>query len=370
MTKTKIELPRQLEELKNKKIWVNYILIWNESKHSGKGGFDKPPVNPYTLRDGSPTDSSRWSTFDEAKEQIGKRATIFYKNKERVSLEISGVGLILDAVGLVGIDLDNVIYQKDGVSLIDRDAQEIIKYLDSYSEISPSGSGIHILTRGKKPSETVSKIKNRRSLEDGSQIITEYEIYDRGRYFTFTGETLKGCERGLEERQEQIDKVYRLFESRKEEELSRRRSHSNTNQTGGSSKRAVSSETDSQLWEKMFLSRNGEEIRRLFNGDLSVCKGDHSSCDLALCNHLAYWTNLDEERINRMFRQSALYRPKWDRDYIIPRYGQTYRDLTISTAISDKTIYQEELKRQRFRDPDTLSFAERVRQWNEQQKHE
>lgn len=44
---------------------------------------------------------------------------------------------------------------------------------------------------------------------------------------------------------------------------------------------------------------------------------DHSQADAALCQHLAFWTGKDCARIDRLFRQSALMRDKWERpDYM------------------------------------------------------
>jgi len=44
---------------------------------------------------------------------------------------------------------------------------------------------------------------------------------------------------------------------------------------------------------------------------------DHSSADMGLCLHLAFWTGKDCARIDRLFRMSALMRPKWERvDYM------------------------------------------------------
>ncbi|MFQ7644172.1 hypothetical protein, partial [Ruthenibacterium lactatiformans] len=39
----------------------------------------------------------------------------------------------------------------------------------------------------------------------------------------------------------------------------------------------------------------------------------HSEADIALCNALAWWTNCDAARVDRLFRQSGLMREKWDR---------------------------------------------------------
>lgn len=343
MTQPKnIVFPSQLEEIRNQKAWINYILIWNESKHNGSGGYDKPPVNPNTLRDGSSTDPARWTTFDDALANIGKTATIYYKNGGKISAPVSGVGLILDAVGLVGIDFDGVIRNVAGKEVIDAESLDIISFVDSYAERSPSGSGVHVLAKGRKPGDGVSKIKNEVTLSDGSRYITEYEIYDKGRYFTFTGNVLDGYSQKLENRQDQINKVYRLFEIRQKKQAEKRSALSRVVSCprGGSGEKVSPGESDLELWEKMFCSRRGSEIRRLYDGDLSVCSGDHSACDLALCNHLAYWTNLDASRVDRMFRQSGLVRPKWTKDYIIPKYGLTYREWTISTAMSGKTQYR------------------------------
>src|SRR3972149_6342133 len=63
---------------------------------------------------------------------------------------------------------------------------------------------------------------------------------------------------------------------------------------------------DDALLRKMFAARNGAKIRRLFEGNTSDHGGDDSGADLALCNHLAFWTGGDAARIDRLFRASGL----------------------------------------------------------------
>jgi len=58
---------------------------------------------------------------------------------------------------------------------------------------------------------------------------------------------------------------------------------------------------------------------------------DCSSADAALCSHLAFWTGKDCERIDRLFRQSALIRDKWDRS---AGQGKTYGQLTILKSVA------------------------------------
>ncbi len=83
--------------------------------------------------------------------------------------------------------------------------------------------------------------------------------------------------------------------------------------------------TDKELLQKMFAAKNGAAVRALWNGDISAYGNDDSRADSALCAHLAFWTNNDPERIDRLFRSSCLYREKWDRE--------DYRSRTISGAI-------------------------------------
>ena len=77
--------------------------------------------------------------------------------------------------------------------------------------------------------------------------------------------------------------------------------------------------------------RTIDEVRfqKLWAGDTSDYDGDHSRADAALCSLLAYYTNDDQPRIDRLFRSSGLYRPKWDR----PTAGSTYGSITIQAVV-------------------------------------
>jgi putative DNA primase/helicase len=66
-----------------------------------------------------------------------------------------------------GIDLDNCV---DGDGEIAGWALEIVRYFDSYTELSATGTGLHIIVRGEKP--------NRRK--------GEVEVYSSKRFFTVT----------------------------------------------------------------------------------------------------------------------------------------------------------------------------------------
>ena len=87
---------------------------------------------------------------------------------------------------------------------------------------------------------------------------------------------------------------------------------------------------DSTLLGKARAAGNGAKFRALFDqGNTTLYDGDDSSADLALCNLLAFWTGGDSARIDRLFRQSALYRDKWDEK----RGAGTYGTRTIAKAV-------------------------------------
>lgn len=192
-----------LNELKPLKQWVNYIRIWNPTKHSGAGGYDKPPINPYTLRDGKTTDAATWATYTEAAANIGKTARHRdTKHKDErgnapiVSAAVEGTGLVL-AGGYCGVDLDGVMDENGNLAPF---AARIIEVLDTYTEISPSGRGLHcllycedLLQAGRNFGkqfllDTAGRITN----EAGKRYELEVYFYTNGgRYFTVTGKVYR-----------------------------------------------------------------------------------------------------------------------------------------------------------------------------------
>ena len=105
---------------------------------------------------------------------------------ESVVLESDKIGFCLGG-GFVGIDLDDCF---DGAELKPW-AREIVETLDSYTELSPSGRGVHIIARGELPS--------------GRRKVAGVEMYNSGRYLTVTGNWLRGDK--IEERGAEIEKI-------------------------------------------------------------------------------------------------------------------------------------------------------------------
>jgi len=139
-------------------------------------------------------------------------------------------------------------------------------------------------------------------------------MYDRGRFLTITGHVLPVSPSSwtIRERQQELEALHRqLFPPAPLVPLRRLETRPPTD--------------DAALWHRMLACRYGPDIRDLkerSESALSIAYPtltpgkafDWSRADLALCKHLAWWTQKDATRIDRMFRQSELYRPKWERD--------------------------------------------------------
>lgn len=160
-------LPKELETIKSVKQWV--------------GHKNKIPINPHTGRNGSSTDPSTWGTYEEALQAV-------------TNYNLDCVGFVL-AGGYFGIDLDHVI---EDDKLISKEAADIIKIMDSYTEISPSGTGIHIIAKGTIPGVI------------GASANKTIEMYQNGRYFTVTGNIYKEP-KPIEERSKEGTQIYNYY---------------------------------------------------------------------------------------------------------------------------------------------------------------
>lgn len=293
-----MSLPHELEEIKSLPQWVCYQNQWNERKQKNS----KIPKNPATGYGAKANDPATWATYAEAVAAARR-------------FNFDGVGFEF-AAGYMGIDLDNVIGADGKINAV---AAEIVATIDSYTEYSPSGKGLHILC--KCPGANPIGSRN-----DAIGL----EMYNNGRFFTVTGKPY-GAAKPIQERTEQVKAVYMeyLYKPPKEQP----KAQTCTGSIPMGSYRDTG--TDADLWQKMFNSAKGREIQALYSGDISGHDNDHSRADQALANHLAYWTNNDAARIDRMFRQSGLMRPKWEQK----RGAQTYGERTIAAAIANTPTY-------------------------------
>ena len=276
-------LPEQLEPIRERKVWVCYPMIYNATKHNGVGGYDKPPINPYTLFNGSTDKAESLATFDEAVAQIGKTAKVRVKGYDDiVETPVVGVGIAFGGTGICGIDLDNVTEKKNdgsGQYAVTDDALEMMKTLKTYTEISPSGNGIHLLFIGSLPKDVKKIAKPKLDVWDTMK--AEYQLFDSG-YMTVSGDVVGGKLRDdVDELVAQIyEKYFREVEPIRELSTKKpptpARSPSVVSSGSGFTRERwlyeVSRLSDAELMKRIYASGStGAKVKALYeSGDLSV----------------------------------------------------------------------------------------------------
>lgn len=252
----------------------------------------KVPYDPKTGRRASSTNPDTWGTLAEAEAAMDK-------------FMFTGLGFVFtDECGLVGVDIDHC-RNEDGSW--NECATTILEKWPSYTEVSPSGSGLHIFFRGKMPG------KGNKNSTSG------VEMYAAARYFTMTGNRLEGMPDAIADGAEALPWIHEAYIARKKRAKKAK-----------AAKRTVAL-TDEQVLEKAQGSVNGEDFMALWNGEWQDKYGSQSEADLSLCCSLAFWTGKNKEQMDRLFRQSKLFREKWDKVHHAD--GATYGEETLDQAI-------------------------------------
>jgi hypothetical protein len=291
-------------ELKAADCWLGWRYVEEIDKDTGEIDWDKPPVNARTGGPGSSTNQKTWSPFAVALSAI-------------TSLRLDGIGFAVhvppkdlergrrDGTGewVVTIDLDDCRDHTTGA--IEPWARQIVAKINSYTEVSPSGCGLRIFLRGRLPAHGRKK--------------GPYENYETGRYVTVTGQHLKGTPRSIESRQAELEAVHRGIFGEAPPPTS-------PGQSG-----ATPTLDDTEIIRKASESKIGAKFRPLWSGVHNF--SSPSEADLALCNYLAFWCGPNPERIDALFRQSGLFRSKWNRE--------DYRKRTINKALAGRTEFYE-----------------------------
>lgn len=141
---------------------------------------------------------------------------------------------------------------------------------------------------------------------------------------TITGHRLPGYPAVIESRQAELETFYKKAFPEKAEDP--KQIPSNARQTSQS----LNCDWRERL-RTAFNSKNGAAIKRLYDGEISGYPSQ-SEADMALCSHLAFWLNGDAAVVDSAFRESGLYREKWDQKHY--RDGRTYGAETVAVAIS------------------------------------
>lgn len=268
-------IPDELKRLPN---WV----VWGMKNK--KNRIAKVPYNPITGYGANVTKAESWVDYQTAIDN---------------SSRYSGIGFVLTDTPYVGIDIDDCITEKG----VDAKAQEIIRECNSYTEISTSGTGVHIILKGSKPQgRCKKKFAN-----------IEVEMYDTGRYLVMTGNIYDGEIKPIQANTEAIEMVARLL---------------GTNETANKPQvKKTTVETDSMSIEEVITAlSNSVQGQGLFEG--TITNADASAGDIALVIEIAKITS-NPVTIDGVFRRSKRYRSKWDE-----KHGkQTYGEMTINKAL-------------------------------------
>jgi len=241
-------IPIELQKLKQ---WV----VWRYEDIGAK----KPTKVPYQVNGqmASVTDATTWTTFEEV---------------VRAAPNFSGIGFVFSDGDMYSfIDLDDT---EGDTSAYDRQIK-IYREFDSYSEISPSGRGLHIIVKGTVPSG------RRRNY---------IEIYSSQRYATFTGNVYN--DKPIKECQSKLTQLWEQMGS----------GGVATNIYKGDDKEKFN---DKEIIEQANSASNGDKFRSLFSGDWQSLYPSQSEADFAIIDIIAFYTQ-NRNQIIRIFRSSKL----------------------------------------------------------------
>lgn len=289
-----------ISQLKEMKTWM----LWKRKKREGK--ISKVPFSCQGKYSGtSEKYKDSWVPYDEAIQAVK------VQNADGVGFKIPKEMFFLDI---------------DHLDLNDPMVEELIKRFDSYTEYSVSGAGIHIygLCDCAALEEVMEDKDGKRSLSK------EYYIHhpDNGlelyigeltnRFSVFTGNVIS--DKPLRDCTEEIRYVLNQY-MKKPTKVKASASNpvksnpSNTN---------LDKQAEAVI-RRLKKQQNYYKFRRLFEEGCPEDGRSQSVYDIVLCAIIAFQTGDNPELIDAVFRKSALYRDKWERE--------DYRNQTISKAI-------------------------------------
>lgn len=277
------------ESLKQRPQWVLCRMV------ARAGHWTKEPWQT-NGRHASSTNPATWTTADAV-------LAGYHAGKS------DGIGYVFASGDpFVGVDMDHVV--TNGV--VEPEAQQIIDDFASYAELSPSGTGVHIIVEGALPT-------TRTGARRGA-----LEVYQSGRYFTVTGHRLPGVPAEPVRNDLALARLWKQRIERPTEPP-----------PGPGPGPTVGGMSDGEIIRQASEARNGHRFRQLFyDGDTTAYDGDVSRAEFALLGHLVCWTR-DAAQLERIWLRSAFgqrdknqsrddYRPRTIAR-ILESPGETYR---------------------------------------------
>lgn len=293
-------------------------LLLGKSELDKDGRWKKPPYQTSGLP-ASPTNPDHCDTFEEVR-RIYARGGYDYIGR-----------MFIRADGICGIDIDDCRTPETGE--ISEAALAIVYRMNSYTEVSPSGKGLHIFV-------LMDAVSVQANIPKTHFMNTTVETYSGEHYVTLTGDTLEGYT-VVEERTVEAIKLHKEIQDT-------RNTLKDERQKDGEQKVFAQSTTIDVLEPDM----SNDELDRLLRsikkidathiipkGELYAARasgnsrydGDNNSDrDFQLCLTLAWGCRRNPEWMDSMFRQYGPMRKKWDEVHY--SYGETYGAHTIEKA--------------------------------------
>lgn len=287
--------------------WVNWGINPNKLKM---------PYTPATLRPAKAGQPDTWGTLSEAIRNVkaGKA---------------QGIGFQFDGSGLWGVDLDHAIDHE--TKEIYPWARGIIAKLDTYTEISPSGTGFHMIVRANS-----FVAKQHKKAVDGTDGIVE--IYGTDRYFTVTGNVFDGRD-AINERTEALSSVYNTFLAEAEPAAPKAKEPSNTKKhhRRTANNEAIERAIERKAAEYENLMHKNKDFNKAANGEYSN-RSDNpyyfGRCYAYwMLPQLGAWSETDVEKAFQLFKTCPVFERYSDNDDKLKRNGEY--PSTIHRSITD-----------------------------------
>ena len=289
-----LQLDRIPEDLKKLNQWI----AWRYGKKKS-GRYPKVPVDPITGSNAKVNDPETWTSFGEAKEAL-----------QDCDSQVDGIGFVFTKDDpLACIDFDDCRDPETGQ--IEPWAEEIVLSLDSYSEISPSGTGVHTIMKADVPDGA----RCRYELDTN-----EIEVYSCGRFLTMTGSCLDEHIHIAERTTQLTEVISNASNGQVDSEPS-----NNTDPDGDP--RDSETERNETRWK----------LDVLYSGDWEGAGYlSPSEADVAFCRILSSVTR-DKNLIDAAFRNSGLFREKWDEERGKDTYGQRTMERALGWGNGDES---------------------------------
>lgn len=297
-------IPQELRDLKQWGLFKTELQTGN-SKHQ----YSKIPHNAIDGGAGKSNDPTTWTNFDTAIKTL----------KE---FNMDGLAFYF-ANGYMGIDVDNVPGDLDEYFANAANSENIVFNMlnrtKSYAELSMSQLGIHIIVKGKIPGDRRRK--------------GNIEMYESGRFFALTGDCISKSNEINTPKKEDLQFLYDKYLKPKKV----------LNIENEPRKISPNDLPENEIINKAVHSKNGGRFQRLMQGNWQNDYTSQSEADLAFSNMLAFWTGRDFSKMDSIYRQSGLMRPKWDE-----RHGKTtYGVATLTKAINEASnVFEGQIEEQ------------------------